>query len=363
VKCEEIFNLNKDSSVTSCSTCRKILEILKENKQLSEDEIFERMPKNRSSENETQNTVVNAERLNFDVHLAKHIKIIEDFSYVKEKGFLKKKFYFSLSPKGQQLISNNFNDQSSENMRFAQDEQATISNTIDTQFIKLASVQINKSIDAVWKFFVDSSNWVKWHGGALLEVKPDWSKGGELIWKLGYPSRIKEIIPLKVVETVSSPSQNIVRWTFAQYNGSVLFELEQKYIGTRIADMEKVLQNNQSKLDNFKKLVESETTKNETAISNGTLEAKNTHEKASHLQMDNIGITCPLCKGKLNENSGSPISPYLNLYTCSKCSWRGLKCGRRGCIGTLKEEKMSNSSTVRYECTQCGWSCTGPKLV
>jgi predicted RNA-binding Zn-ribbon protein involved in translation (DUF1610 family) len=71
---------------------------------------------------------------------------------------------------------------------------------------------------------------------------------------------------------------------------------------------------------------------------------------------------CPKCSGDLREREGSPVSPYINTYTCSKCGWVGLKCGETSCDGYLKPQEAGYPNSVRYNCVKCGWTGMGPRL-
>ena len=74
-------------------------------------------------------------------------------------------------------------------------------------------------------------------------------------------------------------------------------------------------------------------------------------------------MDCPKCQGTLDEIKGSPVSPYINTYTCAKCGWSKLKCGRTDCDGYLEMEEMGYPDTVRYNCIKCGWTGTGPRFI
>jgi hypothetical protein len=73
------------------------------------------------------------------------------------------------------------------------------------------------------------------------------------------------------------------------------------------------------------------------------------------------GVACPECGGLVTGTKGSPVSPYLGQYHCTKCSWRALTCGRTGCEGYLTPEEMGYADTVRYNCVKCGWTGTGTR--
>lgn len=73
-------------------------------------------------------------------------------------------------------------------------------------------------------------------------------------------------------------------------------------------------------------------------------------------------LKCPSCAGDLEETTGSPISPYINVYTCTKCGWRKLRCGDRNCDGYMEPEKIGYRDTVRYNCTKCNWTGTGRRF-
>jgi hypothetical protein len=79
--------------------------------------------------------------------------------------------------------------------------------------------------------------------------------------------------------------------------------------------------------------------------------------------MENLGPQhCPKCKCSLDERKGSPISPYINSYSCSNCGWIGFKCGKAGCDGYLKPEEVGYPNSVRYNCIKCGWTGMGPRV-
>jgi predicted RNA-binding Zn-ribbon protein involved in translation (DUF1610 family) len=72
--------------------------------------------------------------------------------------------------------------------------------------------------------------------------------------------------------------------------------------------------------------------------------------------------SCPKCSGSLREKKGSPVSPYINTYICSKCDWVGLKCGKTGCDGYLKAQEIGYPNSVRYNCVKCDWTGTGTRF-
>jgi len=57
------------------------------------------------------------------------------------------------------------------------------------------SMEIESSLDRVWKYFLTADNWINWYGGGLKEVVPTWQKDARLVWTLGGHSLIKNIIP------------------------------------------------------------------------------------------------------------------------------------------------------------------------
>ena len=71
-------------------------------------------------------------------------------------------------------------------------------------------------------------------------------------------------------------------------------------------------------------------------------------------------MDCPNCSTTVNEKKGSPVSPYINVYTCPKCGWRRLRCGKTTCDGYMESE--GSFGTVRYTCVKCGWTGMGPKI-
>lgn len=74
-------------------------------------------------------------------------------------------------------------------------------------------------------------------------------------------------------------------------------------------------------------------------------------------------MKCPKCATVVTETEGSPISPYINTYSCSACGWTALRCGNTACSGYLETEAASFAPTVRYTCTTCGWTGTGARYV
>ena len=74
-----------------------------------------------------------------------------------------------------------------------------------------------------------------------------------------------------------------------------------------------------------------------------------------------LQLKCPQCGKVPNETKGSPVSPYINIYSCS-CGWRKLKCGNSGCDGYMEAWERGYQNTVKYTCTKCGWSGTGVRF-
>lgn len=70
-------------------------------------------------------------------------------------------------------------------------------------------------------------------------------------------------------------------------------------------------------------------------------------------------MNCPKCNGLVNETKGSPVSRSINIYECTKCGWRKLRCGNINCDGYLEAQNMGYPHTVRYNCVKCGWTGTG----
>jgi len=66
-------------------------------------------------------------------------------------------------------------------------------------------------------------------------------------------------------------------------------------------------------------------------------------------------MKCPVCDEIVDETQGSPVSPYINIYSCPSCGWRKLRCGSSSCDGYLEPD----ASGTRYTCVECEWTGTG----
>jgi hypothetical protein len=75
-----------------------------------------------------------------------------------------------------------------------------------------------------------------------------------------------------------------------------------------------------------------------------------------------IWMECPECKQTVNETKGSPVSPYINVFSCPGCGWTKLRCGESSCDSYLEAEEMGYENTVRYTCVTCGWTGTGTRF-
>jgi rubredoxin len=73
-------------------------------------------------------------------------------------------------------------------------------------------------------------------------------------------------------------------------------------------------------------------------------------------------VRCPSCGGCFEETKGSPVSPHINVYRCTSCGWKGLRCGSVTCDGYLTAEETGNPVVVRYTCVKCGWTGTGSRF-
>lgn len=68
---------------------------------------------------------------------------------------------------------------------------------------------------------------------------------------------------------------------------------------------------------------------------------------------------CPACSGPIERSAGSPVSPYVDTYTCKCCGWRKLACGDRDCGGYLMRFPTGSPGTFSYKCNACSWSGKG----
>jgi hypothetical protein len=81
------------------------------------------------------------------------------------------------------------------------------------------SVKINRPSNVVWDYFTTTSNWRKWHGGAIKEVVPTWKQGAKLVWELGGSSTIIKFISGK--EVCSSSTWMDTTYQFIQRKNSI----------------------------------------------------------------------------------------------------------------------------------------------
>lgn len=96
-----------------------------------------------------------------------------------------------------------------------------------------ASTVIRAKRSEVWEVFTNAQAWESWYGGVLERVDPSWEEGGRLIWAIGPPSKILEIIPLEHLLTRSD--QIKTTWTFTEQGGHTLVELESDFrVGTMV---------------------------------------------------------------------------------------------------------------------------------
>ncbi len=72
-------------------------------------------------------------------------------------------------------------------------------------------------------------------------------------------------------------------------------------------------------------------------------------------------MTCPKCGETVKETKGSPISPYINMYSCG-CGWSAPRCGESSCDHYMVAEETGYRDSVRYRCLKCSWSGMGPRM-
>ena len=119
-----------------------------------------------------------------------------------------------------------------------------------------AKVSIKKSRDEVWNYFTNPSNWKQWWGGALARAEPGWDRGAGLVWELGSPSTILNLITLKQVEIQNVWS--ITTWRFIEEKpDSTLVAYKEQFtggasmnpgtwqadIGSRLSELKKCVEN------------------------------------------------------------------------------------------------------------------------
>jgi HEAT repeat protein len=85
----------------------------------------------------------------------------------------------------------------------------------------------------VWNVFTDPKTWESWYGGALERVEPSWQIGATLKWKMGPPSTLLEVNPIKCVRIQSSDMKTT--WKFSERGGRTLVEMKKDFGGGHIA--------------------------------------------------------------------------------------------------------------------------------
>ena len=69
------------------------------------------------------------------------------------------------------------------------------------------SVAIERSPEAVWKYFIATETWFAWWGGDLRSA--EWVIGGTLVWEMGGSSKVVDILAGKMVKFGDSWVDNI----------------------------------------------------------------------------------------------------------------------------------------------------------
>src|SRR3990170_15858 len=73
-------------------------------------------------------------------------------------------------------------------------------------------VIINRSIENVWKYFLDIKNWEHWYGAVLKEVIPEWKEGAIIVWGNNQRTKVEVFIPFKEIHFVSETGKTIYRF-------------------------------------------------------------------------------------------------------------------------------------------------------
>lgn len=124
------------------------------------------------------------------------------------------------------------------------------------------SIKINRSIDAVWAYFTDTDNWIKWYGGGLKEVSPCWQSGATLVWALGGASSIKKLTPKEEI-FVSGAWMDTSYMFHASEESTTIVEIIQSDPkgGASFSDGGRANKAQiEKRLENLKKFIENETT-------------------------------------------------------------------------------------------------------
>ena len=111
------------------------------------------------------------------------------------------------------------------------------------------SVLIDRPVKQVWEYFLDRTNWVHWHGGAMSEVVPRWQEGATIVWGNGQKTQIESFVPPSEVTTVSGGGRDTYRFVRTDASST---RVEHEYSPSAMmghADWESYMQ---SKLDKMK---------------------------------------------------------------------------------------------------------------
>lgn len=80
------------------------------------------------------------------------------------------------------------------------------------------NVIINRSVENVWKFFLDITNWEHWYGAVLKEVIPEWKEGAIIVWGNNQRTKVEVFVPFKEIHFVSDVGRTIHRFTKTDTN-------------------------------------------------------------------------------------------------------------------------------------------------
>jgi uncharacterized protein YndB with AHSA1/START domain len=87
----------------------------------------------------------------------------------------------------------------------------------------IVNVIIKRPVEDVWNYFTNISNWSKWNGGSIIQVK--WEKGGYVTWGMGSPAHIDNYEFQKLVTIVDTWIDTSYR--FAPCKEGTLFTIEE----------------------------------------------------------------------------------------------------------------------------------------
>jgi uncharacterized protein YndB with AHSA1/START domain len=182
-------------------------------------------------------------------------------------------------------------------------------NNISPPPINKVEITVQRSLQEVWEFFTIPSNWDKWWGGTLTKVEPGWQNGAKLIWALGRPTTILNIIPQKKIEFESTWAKGV--WTFTATNSnSTQLTFEEKHVKGATIDPKKWQDEKSSVLLKFKQCVESESPSPEKKDMSASIDEQYTSMVS---QAETKGFSWPDALAQMNDTSADHTEQVTGL--------------------------------------------------